>query len=165
MLGKRGVINIMHHLAFHSFKSESHKFSFPQRVDPFLKVARHKVYQSTRIHGTRANIKKMADFLEQENRLLKEEMATMQAKMNEMAATQTQVDELTELVRTLRASQNQPPSPIPNKLSARWKPDLRCAFHQGAQGHDIEHCFSLKIEVQKLIDADALPFKNLNSSM
>jgi len=31
----------------------------------------------------------MADFLEQENRLLKEEMATMQAKMNEMAAGQT----------------------------------------------------------------------------
>jgi len=51
--------------------------------------------------------------LEQENRLLKEEMATMQAKMNEMAATQTQVDELTELVRTLRAAQNQPPPPPP----------------------------------------------------
>jgi len=29
----------------------------------------------------------MADFLEQENQLLKEEMATMQAKMNEMAFT------------------------------------------------------------------------------
>jgi len=35
----------------------------------------------------------MADFLEQENRLLKEEMATTQAKINEMAAVQTQVDE------------------------------------------------------------------------
>jgi len=45
--------------------------------------------------------------------MLKEEMATMQAKMNEMAATQTQVDELTELVRTLRAAQNQPPPPPP----------------------------------------------------
>jgi len=33
----------------------------------------------------------MADFLEQENRLHKEEMATMKAKINEMAAAQTQV--------------------------------------------------------------------------
>jgi len=55
----------------------------------------------------------MADFLEQENRLLKEEMATMQDKMNEMEVAQTRVDELTELVRTLRAAQNQPPPPPP----------------------------------------------------
>jgi len=37
----------------------------------------------------------------------------MQAKMNEMAAPQTQVDELNELVRTLKAAQNQPPPPPP----------------------------------------------------
>jgi len=55
----------------------------------------------------------MADFLEQENRLLKKEMLTMPAKINEMATTQTQVDELTELVRTLRATQNEPPPPPP----------------------------------------------------
>jgi len=48
----------------------------------------------------------MADFLEQENQLLKEEIATMRAKMDEMAAAQAQVDELTELVRTLKAGQN-----------------------------------------------------------
>jgi len=56
----------------------------------------------------------MAAFLEQENQLLKEEIATMQAKMDEMAATQAQVDELTELVRTLKAAQNQPPPPPPS---------------------------------------------------
>ena len=55
----------------------------------------------------------MADFLEQENLLLKEEIATMRAKMDEMAAAQAQVDELTELVRTLKAAQNQPPPPPP----------------------------------------------------
>jgi len=72
----------MHHLASPSLKSKvSRKLSFSE-------VARCKAYQSTRIHSTRANIKKMADFLEQENQLLKEEMATMQTKMNEMAATQ-----------------------------------------------------------------------------
>jgi len=76
----------MHHTAFIVSNSKSHTNSLFQR-----EVARRKVCQSTRIHGTRANIKKMADFLEQENQLLKEEMATMQAKMNEMAAMQAQV--------------------------------------------------------------------------
>jgi len=56
-------------------------------------VARRKVYRPTRIHGTRENIKKMADFLEQENQVLMEEIATMQAKMDEMAATQAHVDD------------------------------------------------------------------------
>jgi len=64
----------------------------------------------------------MADFLEQENQLLKEEMVTMQANMNEMAATQTQVDELTELVRTLRAAENKPPPPPPVRTQAEAGP-------------------------------------------
>jgi len=51
--------------------------------------------------------------LEQENHALREEIATMRAKMEEMAATQAQVDELTELVRTLKAARNQPPPPPP----------------------------------------------------
>jgi len=69
----------MHHLASHSLTSKvSHNFFFPE-------VARRKVYQPTQLHGTRANIKKMTDFLKQETRLLKEEMATTQAKINEMA--------------------------------------------------------------------------------
>ena len=76
-------------------------------------MAQRKVYHPTRIHGTRANIKKMADFLEQKNQLLKEKITTMRAKMDEMAATQAQVEELTELVRPLRAAQNQPPPPPP----------------------------------------------------
>jgi len=56
--------------------------------------------------------------------------------------------------------QTRPPPPIPKKLSAQWRPDLFCVFHQGAQGHDVEHCFSLKIEVQKLIEADLIPFED-----
>jgi len=43
--------------------------------------------------------------------------------------------------------QTRPPPPIPKKLSARWRPDLFCASHQGAHGHYEEHCFSLKMEV------------------
>ena len=103
--------NIMHHLAYHSFNSEPHKFFFFQKVTPISKVAR--CPQPTRVHGTRANIRKKMDFLEQENQALKEEMAAMQAKIDEMAAMQSQVDELSELVKTLKAAQNQPPPPPP----------------------------------------------------
>ena len=85
-------------------------FFFPG-VTPISKVARRP--QPTRVHGTRANIKKKMDFLEQENQALKEEMAAMQAKIDEMAAMQSQVDELSELVKTLKAAQNQPPPPLP----------------------------------------------------
>jgi len=61
--------------------------------------------------------------------------------------------------------QTKPPPPIPKKLPAHWRPDLCCTFYRGAQGHDVENCFPLKIEVQKLIDADVLPYKNLNTSV
>jgi len=56
--------------------------------------------------------------------------------------------------------QTRPPPLVPKKFPARWRPDLFCAFHQGAQVHDVEHYFSLKIEVQKLIEANVLPYKN-----
>jgi len=55
--------------------------------------------------------------------------------------------------------QTRPPPPVPKKLPTRLRPDLFCVFHQGAQGHDVEHCFSLKIEVQKLIEANLIPFE------
>jgi len=61
--------------------------------------------------------------------------------------------------------QTRPPLSIPKKLPTHWRLDRFCAFHQGAQCHDVENCFSLKIEVQKLIDADVMPFKNLNPSV
>jgi len=85
-------------------------------------VARRPYPKSTRIHDTRANIRKMKDFLQQENQVLKEEMTTMQAKIDEMASAQTQVDELTELVRTLRAAQNLPPPPPPINTQAEAGP-------------------------------------------
>jgi len=36
------------------------------------------------------------------------------------------------------------PLPVPARLPAGYRADLSCAFHQGAPGHDIEHCFALK---------------------
>ncbi|XP_039690819.1 uncharacterized protein [Medicago truncatula] len=59
--------------------------------------------------------------------------------------------------------QTRPPPPIPKILPARWRPDLFCVFHQGAQGHDVERCFSLKIAVQKLIEDDLIPFEEFGS--
>jgi len=48
---------------------------------------------------------------------------------------------------------------------AGYRADLTCAFHQGAPGHDIEHCFALKKMVQKFIEAGLLPFEDLNPGM
>jgi len=48
-----------------------------------------------------------------------------------------------------------PPS-MPKKLSTWYKPDLFCAFHQGAPGHDIEQCFAFWTVVQELIRANTL---------
>jgi len=36
------------------------------------------------------------------------------------------------------------PPPMLTKLTSRYRPDLFCAFHQGASGHDIEHCFPFR---------------------
>jgi len=41
-------------------------------------------------------------------------------------------------------------------------PDLFCAFHQGAPGHDTEQCHPLKEEVQKLIENNAWSFDDLD---
>jgi len=51
------------------------------------------------------------------------------------------------------------PLPVPAKLTSRYRPDLFCAFHQGAPGHDIEHCFALQKIVQKLIRKNLIPFE------
>ena len=47
-----------------------------------------------------------------------------------------------------------------NKLLNRWIPNLFCAFHQGAPVHDTKQCYSLKVEVQKLINVNILSFKD-----
>jgi len=54
--------------------------------------------------------------------------------------------------------QTRPPPRVPKKLSAGYRPDLSCAFYQGAPGHDIEQCFAFRTVVQKLIQDKALPF-------
>jgi hypothetical protein len=51
-----------------------------------------------------------------------------------------------------------PPS-VPGKLSWWHRSNHFCAFHQGAFDNDIEHCWALKYEVQRLIKANTLSYK------
>jgi len=61
--------------------------------------------------------------------------------------------------------QTKAPPPVLKRLLAWYRADQSCAFHQGAPGHDIEHCFTLKNAVQSLIRANILFFKNLDPNM
>jgi hypothetical protein len=58
--------------------------------------------------------------------------------------------------------QTRAPPSVPAKLPWWYKADRSCAFHQGAPGHDTEHCYVLKSEVQKLIKDNILSFKDQN---
>ncbi|KEH22182.1 hypothetical protein MTR_7g034030 [Medicago truncatula] len=49
--------------------------------------------------------------------------------------------------------QTRAPPRVHDKLPAGYRSDLSCAFHQGAPDHDIEHCYTLKAEIQKLVQA------------
>ncbi|KAK2374332.1 hypothetical protein QL285_075304 [Trifolium repens] len=61
--------------------------------------------------------------------------------------------------------QTKPPPLVPERLPAWYRTDLTCAFHQGAPGHDVEHCYALKKEVQNLVCANHLSFKDSNSDV
>jgi len=60
------------------------------------------------------------------------------------------------LVRNL--VQLRAPPRVPNPLPPWYRADRTCAFHHNAPGHDIEHCFPLKEDVQKLIHSKELTF-------
>ncbi|KAK2369039.1 hypothetical protein QL285_082195 [Trifolium repens] len=61
--------------------------------------------------------------------------------------------------------QTKSPPPVPERLPAWYRTDFTCAFHQGAPGHDVEHCYALKKEVQNLVRANLLSFKDSNSDV
>ncbi|KAI5395544.1 hypothetical protein KIW84_061918 [Lathyrus oleraceus] len=48
---------------------------------------------------------------------------------------------------------------IPEPLPWWYKPELRCGFHQGAPEHDIENCYPLKYEIQKLMKSGMVSFE------
>ncbi|KAL5131809.1 hypothetical protein HKD37_12G034614 [Glycine soja] len=57
------------------------------------------------------------------------------------------------------------PPRTPDVLPPWFRHDLTCAFHQGAPGHDVENCYILKNEVQKLVRANLLSFKDQNPNV
>ncbi|KAK2375367.1 hypothetical protein QL285_076259 [Trifolium repens] len=61
--------------------------------------------------------------------------------------------------------QTKPPPPVPERLPAWYRTDLTCAFHQGAPGNDVEHCYALKREVQNLVRANLLSFRDSNPNV
>lgn len=54
---------------------------------------------------------------------------------------------------------------IPNPLPWWYKPEAHCAFHQRAPRHDLETCFSLKAEVQKLVKNGFLKFRDIGPNV
>ena len=56
--------------------------------------------------------------------------------------------------------QTRPPPAVPSPLPWYYKADQTCAFHQGAPGHNVENCYPLKTEVQKLVKSGVLSFKD-----
>src|ERR1044072_9340290 len=61
--------------------------------------------------------------------------------------------------------QTRSPPPVPEKLLWSYKADVSCPFHQGAPGHDLEHCIALKAEVQRLVRSNLISFKNTNPNV
>ncbi|KAI5436199.1 hypothetical protein KIW84_022602 [Lathyrus oleraceus] len=62
------------------------------------------------------------------------------------------------VLKTLLQPRN--PPQIPEPLPWWYKPELHCAFHQGAPGHDIENSYPLKYEVQKLMKSGVVSFED-----
>jgi hypothetical protein len=57
------------------------------------------------------------------------------------------------------------PPHVQNPLPHWYRADRTCEFHRGAPGHDIEQCYSLKDEVQKLIHSKDLSFTDLDPNV
>lgn len=61
--------------------------------------------------------------------------------------------------------QTRPPPPVLEKLLYWYKADQFCAYHQGAPGHNLEDCYGLKSNVQRLIKSGILSFRDVNPNV
>ena len=61
--------------------------------------------------------------------------------------------------------QTKAPPVIPDKPPFWFRADQFCAYHQGASGHNIENCISLKADVQRLVKNGILSFKDTNPNV
>ncbi|XP_050877776.1 uncharacterized protein LOC127081573 [Lathyrus oleraceus] len=69
------------------------------------------------------------------------------------------------LVTPKNLVQTRTPPAVSKELLWWYKADQHCAFHQGAPGHDIENCFTLKAEVRRLMQSDILSFEDSNPNV
>ncbi|KAI8019367.1 hypothetical protein LOK49_LG04G02546 [Camellia lanceoleosa] len=49
-----------------------------------------------------------------------------------------------------------PALPPPNVLPRSYNPELKCIYHSGQVGHDIESCFLLKHKIRTSLDTNAV---------
>jgi len=171
-------ISIMHHFAFHSFKSVSHTFVFLSKGQSISEVVWCLHSTSTRIYELREEVTTLQDEVEKLTNLVSSLVVTQgqqicpqqprqQAFQQFIAQNQAQgapqfdsiLVKYAELLPTLLKEnliQTRQPLPVPKRLPMGYKADLSCAFHQGEPGHDIEQCFAFRTVVQKLIQANTL---------
>jgi len=81
-----------------------------------------------------------------------------QTQSQQIAPIPTKYAELLPQLLEQNLVQTKAPPPVPARLPAGYRPDLFCDFHQGAPGHDIEHCHAMKNAVQNLIRTNSLTF-------
>ncbi|XP_050895541.1 uncharacterized protein LOC127102176 [Lathyrus oleraceus] len=58
-----------------------------------------------------------------------------------------------------------PMGPPPDRLPPWYNPNAHCPFHEGAPGHDLEGCYTLKHRVRELIESKILSFKDMGPNV
>ncbi|XP_050919729.1 uncharacterized protein LOC127137302 [Lathyrus oleraceus] len=58
-----------------------------------------------------------------------------------------------------------PMGPPPDRLPPWYNPNAYCPFHEGAPGHDLEGCYTLKHRVRELIESKILSFKDMGPNV
>ena len=74
-------------------------------------------------------------------------------------------EELVSALIQKKLVQTRLPPDIPSPLPWYYKEDQTCVFHQGAPGHNIENCYPLKYEVQKMVRFGLLSFKDVGPNV
>ncbi|KAI5440505.1 hypothetical protein KIW84_010111 [Lathyrus oleraceus] len=99
-----------------------------------------------------------------EGRLTKEEASASKKYSGSFSKRKEGETNSVTVGRQMRFHLRNPPQ-IPEPLPWLFKPDLHCAFRQGAPGHDIENCYPLKYEVQKLMNNGMVSFEDRAPNM
>ncbi|XP_050908028.1 uncharacterized protein LOC127121612 [Lathyrus oleraceus] len=53
----------------------------------------------------------------------------------------------------------------PDRLPPCYNPNAHCPFHEGAPGHDLEGCYTLKHRIHELIESKILSFKDMGPNV